>query len=90
MFEPVHGSAPDITGQDIANPLAAILSAAMMLEHLELMTAAESIYQAVRDLLASNAAPRTPDLGGDSTTSDVGSAIVERISGVGIPAQPGG
>ena len=79
MFEPVHGSAPDITGQGIANPLAAILSAAMMLEHLELDAAATAINQAVAALLASDG-PRTPDLGGRGTTSEVGAAIVERIA----------
>ncbi|MCH8828270.1 MAG: 3-isopropylmalate dehydrogenase [Planctomycetes bacterium] len=80
MFEPVHGSAPDITGQGIANPLAAILSAAMMLEHLELPQAAAAIRTAVADLLA-NDGPRTADLGGSSTTEEVGSAIVKRIAG---------
>src|SRR5207245_2099180 len=60
MFEPVHGSAPDITGRGIANPLAAILSAAMMLEHLQLDAAAASIHGAVTDLLRSGG-PRTPD-----------------------------
>jgi tartrate dehydrogenase/decarboxylase/D-malate dehydrogenase len=79
MFEPVHGSAPDIMGKGIANPLAAILSAAMMLEHLQLDEAATAIYQAVNELLATNG-PRTPDLGGDAKTTDVGSAIVDLIS----------
>ena len=74
MFEPVHGSAPDITGQGIANPLAAILSATMMLEHLELSRAAGAIHDAVAALLASDG-PRTPDIGGRHTTSDVGEAI---------------
>lgn len=80
MFEPVHGSAPDIAGQGIANPLAAILSAAMMLEHLELESAAQAIQKAVADLLKT-AGPRTPDLGGQATTQDVGTAVVELISG---------
>jgi tartrate dehydrogenase/decarboxylase/D-malate dehydrogenase len=79
MFEPVHGSAPDIMGKGIANPLAAILSAAMMLEHLELDAAASAINKAVHDLLATNG-PRTADLGGDATTKDVGAAIVELIA----------
>ena len=78
MFEPVHGSAPDITGKGIANPLAAILSAAMMLEHLELDTAARAIHKAVADLLAGDG-PRTPDLGGKGTTTQVSDAIVELI-----------
>jgi tartrate dehydrogenase/decarboxylase/D-malate dehydrogenase len=78
MFEPVHGSAPDITGQGIANPLAAILSAGLMLDHLQLDAAAAAIDRAVTSLLA-NDGPRTPDLGGTATTSEVGSAVVEWI-----------
>jgi tartrate dehydrogenase/decarboxylase/D-malate dehydrogenase len=79
MFEPVHGSAPDIVGQGIANPLAAILSAAMMLEHLELPRAAAAIHDAVRNQLAERG-PRTPDLGGDSTTGQTGEAIAARVA----------
>jgi tartrate dehydrogenase/decarboxylase/D-malate dehydrogenase len=75
MFEPVHGSAPDITGKGIANPLAAVLSAAMMLDHLQLGEAATAIRQAVANVLAQGS-PRTPDLGGQSTTNDVGDAVV--------------
>ena len=78
MFEPVHGSAPDITGQGIANPLAAILSAGMMLEHLNLAEGAQSIHKAVEKLLADDG-PRTPDLGGSATTVEVGAAVIERI-----------
>jgi tartrate dehydrogenase/decarboxylase/D-malate dehydrogenase len=78
MFEPVHGSAPDIAGRGIANPLAAILSAGMMLEHLELVAAAAVIQAAVANLLAESG-PRTADLGGTATTAEVGTAIVERI-----------
>jgi tartrate dehydrogenase/decarboxylase/D-malate dehydrogenase len=79
MFEPVHGSAPDITGKGIANPLAAVLSAAMMLEHLEVPEAAAALHQAVATLLSSDG-PRTPDLGGKGTTSQVADAIVRLIS----------
>ncbi len=79
MFEPVHGSAPDITGQGIANPLAAVLSAAMMLEHLQLPAAADALNDAVKKLLA-DGGPRTPDLGGSASTTEVGDAIVELIS----------
>ena len=79
MFEPVHGSAPDIVGQGIANPLAAILSAAMMLEHLELPNAAVAINDAVKGQLAERG-PRTPDLGGDSTTEQTGEAIAARVA----------
>ena len=78
MFEPVHGSAPDIMGQGIANPLAAILSGAMMLEHLELEAASAAINRAVRKLLAEGG-PRTSDLGGTASTEEVGRAIVDLI-----------
>ncbi len=78
MFEPVHGSAPDIAGKGIANPLAAILSAAMMLEHLRLDGAAAALHRAVADLLRTGG-PRTPDLNGNAKTDEVGRAIVERI-----------
>lgn len=78
MFEPVHGSAPDITGKGIANPLAAILSAAMMLEHLKLDAAAAAIHRAVTDVLRSGG-PRTPDLKGTAKTDEVGRAVVARI-----------
>jgi len=79
MFEPVHGSAPDIVGHGIANPLAAILSAAMMLEHLELPRAAKAISDAVKAQLAERG-PRTPDLGGEATTEQTGEAIAARIA----------
>ena len=78
MFEPVHGSAPDIAGKGIANPLAAILSAGMMLEHLRLETAANAVKHAVANLLAGGA-PKSPDLGGTATTKEIGNAVVERI-----------
>ena len=78
MFEPVHGSAPDIAGQGIANPLAAILSVAMMLDHMNLPGAADRVRAAVRPVL-SRPAPRTPDLGGDATTAAVGRAVREAI-----------
>ncbi|HMB03948.1 MAG TPA: 3-isopropylmalate dehydrogenase [Isosphaeraceae bacterium] len=74
MFEPVHGSAPDIAGRGVANPIAAILSVAMLLDHLEAPRAAATIRRAVARVLAAGA-PRTPDLGGQSTTADVGRAV---------------
>ena len=80
MFEPVHGSAPDIAGKGIANPLAAILSAAMMLDHLKLDAAAKAMHHAVAELLRTRG-PRTPDLGGTSTTTEVGAAIVKLLGG---------
>jgi isocitrate/isopropylmalate dehydrogenase len=78
MFEPVHGSAPDITGKGIANPLAAILSAAMMFEHLELDAAAKAIHGAVAEVLAESG-PKTPDLGGKGTTTEVGIAVTAAV-----------
>ena len=74
MFEPVHGSAPDIAGKGIANPLAAILSLAMMLDHLDHPRAADRIRDAVRQVLL-EAVPRTPDLGGKDSTAEVGRAV---------------
>ena len=71
MFEPVHGSAPDIVGEGIANPLATVLSGAMLFEHVGETTAASCLWDAVADQLADPGAPRTPDLGGDATTTDV-------------------
>jgi isocitrate/isopropylmalate dehydrogenase len=65
VFEPVHGSAPDIAGQGIANPAGAMLSAVMMLEALDLSAAAAKLLQAVLDTLASGVC--TPDLGGVAT-----------------------
>ena len=78
MFEPVHGSAPDISGKGIANPLAAVLSGAMMLEHLHAPQAAHSLHQAVAELLKTRG-PRTPDLGGTAKTPQVGDALLELI-----------
>lgn len=75
MFEPVHGSAPDIVGRGIANPIAAILSGAMMLDWLGLDRAAEVIRTAVDDALASGAA--TPDLGGELTTREMAEVVIE-------------
>jgi 3-isopropylmalate dehydrogenase len=74
MFEPIHGSAPDIAGKGVANPLAAILSVAMMLDHLGHAASAERIKGAVRQVLASGS-PRTPDLGGSAGTAQVGRAV---------------
>jgi tartrate dehydrogenase/decarboxylase/D-malate dehydrogenase len=77
MFEPVHGSAPDIAGKGIANPLAAILSSAMMLDHLQLPSAALLIRRAVERTLADGC--QTPDLGGKLTTRQMGDAVVARL-----------
>jgi 3-isopropylmalate dehydrogenase len=78
MFEPVHGSAPDIAGQDRANPIAAILSVAMMLDHLGASGGAATIRRAVGRVLASGT-PKTPDLGGTATTTALGRAVREAL-----------
>lgn len=78
LFEPVHGSAPDIAGRGIANPLAAILSVAALLEHLGEMQAAKAVDSAVRRVLAAGEV-RTPDLGGKSTTVEVQQAVVDAL-----------
>ena len=77
MFEPVHGSAPDIAGQGIANPIACVLSLAMMLEHLQCRSASESIRQAVEAALLNGS--KTPDLGGDLTTEQMGDAVLAQL-----------
>ena len=77
MFEPVHGSAPDIAGQGIANPIAAILSAALMLDHLQQPDAANQIRQAIERTLA--AGHKTPDLGGTMTTEEMGSCVIDHL-----------
>ena len=79
MFEPVHGSAPDIAGQGIVNPMAAILTAAMMLDHLEVAGAARDIEAAVAAVLADGKV-RTPDLGGRSRTEEVTAAVLEKLA----------
>ncbi|MBI5083825.1 MAG: tartrate dehydrogenase [Acidobacteria bacterium] len=79
LFEPVHGSAPDIAGKGLANPLATILAAAMMMEHLDQPAAAASIESAVRDALASGQA-LTADLGGQATTSAATDAVLSRLA----------
>ncbi|MBM4072756.1 MAG: 3-isopropylmalate dehydrogenase [Planctomycetes bacterium] len=75
MFEPVHGSAPDIAGKGIANPLAAILSAGLMAEHLGLERTADAIRQAVASVLKAGK-PRTPDLGGNARTAEMTEAVL--------------
>ena len=78
MFEPVHGSAPDIAGKGIANPIAAILSAAMMLDHLGQRACGQRIRSAVESALADGC--HTPDLGGTLTTKQVGDAVATRLN----------
>ena len=78
VFEPVHGSAPDIAGKGIANPVATILSAAMMLDWLGEKEAADRVEAAVLKVLEEGNV-RTPDLGGSNTTEDVANAVIERL-----------
>lgn len=77
LFEPVHGSAPDIVGQGVANPLGAIRSAALLCEHLGLTEVAEVMETAACASLAEGVT--TPDLGGSSSTAQVGDWITERV-----------
>jgi tartrate dehydrogenase/decarboxylase/D-malate dehydrogenase len=77
MFEPVHGSAPDIAGQDIANPIGAIWSAALMLDHLGLRAEAATVMQAIESTTSSGVL--TPDLGGSATTRQVTEAILSHL-----------
>jgi tartrate dehydrogenase/decarboxylase/D-malate dehydrogenase len=78
MFEPVHGSAPDIAGKGIANPIGQIWSGAMMLDHLGEHAAAAAVEKAIAAVLAAGS-PRTADLGGKATTGEVGRAIEEAL-----------
>ena len=78
MFEPVHGSAPDIAGKGIANPLAAILSAKLMLDHLGQGKAAARLHQAVAGVLKAGKV-RTPDLGGKATTTEMAEAVLKTL-----------
>ena len=80
MFEPVHGSAPDIAGKHVCNPIGQIWSAAMMLEHLGEKHAATAIVGAIEALLRENG-PRTRDMGGQAGTEDVGRALAEAVAG---------
>ncbi|MFL6622240.1 MAG: tartrate dehydrogenase [Sulfurifustis sp.] len=77
MFEPVHGSAPDIYGRNIANPIGQIWSGALMLEHLGHADAAGALVRAIETVLTEG--PRTPDLGGKAHTQDVGKAIADAV-----------
>src|SRR3954470_10675287 len=78
MFEPIHGSAPDIAGKGIANPIAAIWAGALMLDHLGETAAHDRILEAITRVLAAGA-PRTPDLGGRATTEEMSRAIGDAL-----------
>ena len=77
IFEPVHGSAPDIAGKKIANPIAQIWSGALMLEHLGHPAAAADVLRAIERAIVEG--PRTPDMGGKASTSEVGAAVAEMV-----------
>jgi len=77
LFEPVHGSAPDISGKNIANPIGQIWSGAMMLDHLGHSDAADAVVRAIETVLTSG--PRTRDIGGTASTVEVGKAIAEAV-----------
>jgi len=79
LFEPVHGSAPDIAGQGAANPIGQIWSAALLLDFLGRRDAHDAVLGAIEAVLADPEAPRTPDLGGHAGTADVGRAIAETV-----------
>ena len=80
MFEPVHGSAPDIAGQGIANPIGQIWSAAMMLDHLGHAEAAAAVVAAMEAVIA-DPASRTRDMGGRATTAECGEAVAQALAG---------
>jgi len=80
MFEPVHGSAPDIAGKGIANPIGQIWSGAMMLRHLRQSEAADAVETAIAAVLAQGNV-RTPDIGGSASTNELGVAIASQVSG---------
>lgn len=80
MFEPIHGSAPDIAGKGVANPIGAIWAGALMLDHLGVRDGHELIVGAIERVMASVGSPRTPDLGGKATTRDVTNAILQELT----------
>ena len=79
LFEPVHGSAPDIAGQGIANPMAMLLSACMMLNYLKEYEAEERLNNAILEVL-NEGKTLTPDLGGNATTTEVAEAIINALN----------
>jgi tartrate dehydrogenase/decarboxylase/D-malate dehydrogenase len=80
LFEPVHGSAPDIAGKGVANPIGQIWAGAMLLDFLGRRDAHDAIVAAIERVLApGSGGPRTPDLGGTARTSDLGRAVVEAL-----------
>jgi tartrate dehydrogenase/decarboxylase / D-malate dehydrogenase len=80
LFEPVHGSAPDIAGRGIANPIGMVWSAALMLDFLGHRDAHDAIVRAIEALLADPQAPHTADIGGHASTADVGLALAQIVA----------
>ena len=78
MFEPVHGSAPDIAGRNIANPIGQIWSGALMLEHLGQKPAADAILKAIERVLAAGS-ELTPDMGGKASTPSLADAVADAL-----------
>jgi len=78
IFEPVHGSAPDIEGRGIANPIAAVWAASLMMEHLGEREAGTAIFKALQ-AVTTEGRVRTPDLGGENTTEEFTSAVVQKL-----------
>tara|TARA_B100000953_G_C17980794_1_gene409013 strand:- start:497 stop:1228 length:732 start_codon:yes stop_codon:yes gene_type:complete len=80
LFEPVHGSAPDIAGKGLANPIGQIWSGVMMLEHLGEKTAAQAVMKAIEEILENPDGIRTADIGGRASCRDVGEGIAQIVS----------
>jgi tartrate dehydrogenase/decarboxylase/D-malate dehydrogenase len=80
LFEPVHGSAPDIAGKAVANPIGQVWSVAMMLDFLGHRDAHDAVLAAIEAVLSDPHAPRTPDLGGRAGTGDLGRALAALVS----------
>ena len=79
MFEPIHGSAPDIEGKGVANPIGAIWAGALMLDHLGSRAGHDLVVGAIERVMASASSPRTPDLGGKAGTREVTNAILQEL-----------
>jgi len=80
MFEPIHGSAPDIAGKGIANPIGAVWAGALMLDHLGARDGHDLIVGAIERVMAAGDGPRTPDLGGRAKTEDVTRALLQELN----------
>ena len=80
LFEPVHGSAPDIAGKGVANPIGQVWSVAMLLDFLGHRQAHDAVLAAIEAVLSDSEAPRTPDLGGTAGTQDLGQALLQTVA----------